>query len=501
MSFGEDLNKLVEEHSDGLVGAHSSWERVRLANVAHLVNGFAFKSGHFHETEGTPLLRIRDILKGTPGTRYNADVDDPKMKFVSNGEIVIGMDGDFNSAIWKGGKALINQRVCALKTDERFYSQKLLSFVLPAYLKLINDHTSSVTVKHLSSKTVQNIPLPLPPLMEQQRIVEKIETLLARLDKGEEAVREVQTLLTRYRQSVLKSAVTGQLTADWRAERKSQLEHGRDLLARILKERREKWQGRGKYKEPLEPDTDGLPALPESWVWTTLETVSGNQPYSIVDGPFGSKLKTEHYRETGVRVVRLGNIGDGYFIDKKSFIEPSHAAELNRHSIRSGDLVIASLGEELPKACLIPADFGEGIVKADCIKFSPNPDATNPTFVLSWLNSLVLRAKVAGEIRGVGRPRLNLGDIRTFAIPLASKAEQDRIAEQVGEIFSKISVLEDWCLTELTRSASLRQSILKEAFTGRLVPQDPNDEPASKLLVQIAASKAPEKKTGRKASA
>jgi hypothetical protein len=93
----------------------------------------------------------------------------------------------------------------------------------------------------------------IAPLNEQRRIVEKIETLFARLDKGEEALRDVQKLLARYRQSVLKAAVTGQLTADWRAENAHRLEHGQDLLARILQTRRETWEGRGKYKEPCRP--------------------------------------------------------------------------------------------------------------------------------------------------------------------------------------------------------------------------------------------------------
>ena len=111
----------------------------------------------------------------------------------------------------------------------------------------------------------KKFPIPLAPLDEQNRIVEKIETLFARLDKGEEAVRQVKKLLKQYRQSVLKAAVTGDLTADWRAERKGSLESGADLLARILKTRRETWQGRGKYKDPVAPDTTGLPELPEGW--------------------------------------------------------------------------------------------------------------------------------------------------------------------------------------------------------------------------------------------
>lgn len=407
-----------------------------------------------------------------------------------------------------GRAALATKELDGANCNQAVAIVRFVVSVTPAYFLHFMLNTSAQNVIHeekvdvaranYSLAQIRAFHVPVPPLNEQQRIVEKIETLFTRLDKGEEAVRDVQKLLTQYRQSVLKSAVTGQLTADWRAQRAGQLEHSRDLLARVLKDRREQWQGRGKYKEPVEPDTSGLPDLPTDWVWTSLETIAANAPNSIVDGPFGSKLKTEHYRESGVRVIRLGNIGDGHFVDNKSYIESSHAEELYRHAIQSGDLVIASLGEELPRACIVPDYFGNGIVKADCIKFSPNPSTLNPTFILSWLNSLILREKVSGEIRGVGRPRLNLGNIRTFAVPLPSMSEQDEIAQIVNEANSKIEVLEEWCETELKRSASLRQSILKDAFAGKLVPQDPADEPASTLLARIAAAKPTAKKTRRK---
>src|SRR5690606_30258063 len=138
--------------------------------------------------------------------------------------------------------------------------------------------TGAVGQKRVPKRYLETKLFPLPPINEQRRIVEKIETLFAELDKGEEYLRQVQTLLTRYRQSVLKAAVTGELTAEWRAQRVGQLEHGRDLLARILKARRESWQGRGQYKEPVEPDATALPELPQGWVSCSLDAL-------IADGP------------------------------------------------------------------------------------------------------------------------------------------------------------------------------------------------------------------------
>src|SRR5690606_3199365 len=122
---------------------------------------------------------------------------------------------------------------------------------------------------------------------------------------------------------------------------------------------------------------------------------------------------------------------------------------------------------------IIPESVGKAIVKADCIRFSPYLKAANAKFILTWLNSLVLRSRVETTIKGVGRPRLNLADIRSFPVPLPSKEEQDIIAGIVTEAETRITQLSGFCGLELTRSTALRQSILKDAFAGRLVPQDP----------------------------
>ena len=339
MSFGENIDELVENSTNGLHGTHPTWERVKVGEIATLVNGFAFKSGGFNDADGTPIVRIRDVTKGAPGTFYKGPVDDPRMTWIENGQIVIGMDGDFNCRVWTGGKALLNQRVCTLSTNEKLYSQRFLAFALPGYLKLINNHTSSVTVKHLSSLTVRDIPLPLPPLNEQRRIVEKIETLFARLDKGEEALRDVQKLLARYRQSVLKAAVTGQLTADWRAENAHRLEHGRDLLARILQTRRETWDGRGRYKEPTAPDTNDLLELPEGWVWASVDQLSSSEANALCIGPFGSNLKVEDYRDEGVPLVFVRHIRAKDFTGQNlRFVDEKKAEELSSHRVYPGDL-------------------------------------------------------------------------------------------------------------------------------------------------------------------
>ena len=157
--------------------------------------------------------------------------------------------------------------------------------------------------------------MPLAPLFEQRRIVAEIEKQFTRLDAGVAALKRMQANLKRYRASVLRAACEGRLApripADEPADR---------LLARILAERRVRWEAEhpGKqYVEPAAPVTDGLPELPVGWCWVTVQQLAADEPNSITDGPFGSNLKTEHYTSTGPRVIRLQNIGEREFRTKR----------------------------------------------------------------------------------------------------------------------------------------------------------------------------------------
>lgn len=350
----------------------------------------------------------------------------------------------------------------------------------------------------------------LAPLPEQHRIVAEIEKQFTRLDAGVAALERARTNLKRYRASVLKAACEGRLVPN---EAELARKEGRDyepaeqLLARILKERYAKWeadqlakmqaQGKApkdgkwkeKYQEPVAPDTTNLPELPEGWVWATVERLASSEPNALTDGPFGSNLKTSHYTSTGPRVIRLQNIGDGVFIDAYAHISQQHYESLEKHHIQTGDLVIAALGEKPPRACIIPPLVGPAIVKADCIRFKPEPRMALPQFLNCALNAEPTRARTASIVHGVGRPRLNLGEIRAIILPLSPLVEQTRIVAEVERRLSVIDELKATIDTDLKRAERLRQSILKRAFEGKLAPQDPNDEPASVLLERIRAER------------
>lgn len=174
----------------------------------------------------------------------------------------------------------------------------------------------------------------------------------------------------------------------------------------------------------IELENEGLPV---GWRWTTVGELAAEEPYSITDGPFGSKLKTEHYTESGPRVIRLQNIGNGEFRDARAHISQEHFDTLKRHRISAGDLVIAGLGESLPRACIIPKYVGDAIVKADCIRFKPNPELAENKYLLYALNSETVKKFSAKIVQGIGRPRMNQQEIKAIPIPLPSLDEQRRI--------------------------------------------------------------------------
>ncbi len=355
--------------------------------------------------------------------------------------------------------------------------------------------STGTTFKAISGKVLRSQEIPLPPLAEQHRIVAEIEKQLTRLDAGVAALHRAQVRLQRYKAAVLKAACEGRLVPQDPDDEPAAV-----LLDRILTERREQWIGKGKYKEPQPPNTDGLPELPQGWVWATTNQLASHEPNSITDGPFGSKLKTAHYTETGPRVIRLQNIGDGKFYDEKAHISYEHFETLQRHEIFAGDLVIAALGPSLPRACIIPEYVGPAIVKADCMRFKPHPELADAKYLLSALNSDVVKRIAAKTVHGIGRPRLNQQEIKSLSIPLPPLAEQQRIVAEVERRLSVVEEVEATLTANLHRAERLRQSILKQAFEGRLVAQDSADEPASVLLARIRAERAAveeKKKRGR----
>ena len=155
-----------------------------------ILSGYAFNSKEFNTNEeGIPLVRIRDVGKIRSKTYYTGKYSNKYI--LENGDFLIGMDGDFRLAIWNGGKALLNQRVCKITPNESVFNSGYMYYMLPKELKRIEDTTSFATVKHLSVKKIKDIKIPLPPLDQQK----KIATIL---DAADDYRQKTKTLIEKY---------------------------------------------------------------------------------------------------------------------------------------------------------------------------------------------------------------------------------------------------------------------------------------------------------------
>lgn len=168
------------------------WPAKRLGDLTHILSGFAFNSEEFTDSAGLPLVRIRDVVPGRTSTQFKGAFDSRYL--IDSGDILIGMDGEFNRARWRGGKALLNQRVCRIAPSSRDLDESYLFYFLPTALKAIEDATPFVTVKHLSVKQIRDIEIPLPPLPQQRRIAQILEKADALRASRRAALAQLDTL-------------------------------------------------------------------------------------------------------------------------------------------------------------------------------------------------------------------------------------------------------------------------------------------------------------------
>lgn len=500
MSFVHRVDELVEDEGNALVGKAAHWERIPLGKIASVINGFPFPSKGFNnESRGEPVIRIRDILSGTVGTFFKGNVEGaPRL---DHGELVIGMDGDFNCRLWPGESVLMNQRVCKVVADETIYSTQFLSYALPGYLKLINDHTSAITVKHLSSGTVQEIPLPLPPRPEQDRLVSRLDELFSRIDEGERALERVSRLVERYRQSVLKAAVTGELTRDWREKHKGKVESGEALLTRILTARRKAWEQaelakmrakgitpkdekwKQKYKEPSLLDTTDLLELPEEWVWANVEQLC------FVDTGATPKRGTSKYYENGtVPWVTSSAVNERLILKAAELITPAAIDETNAKVFPAGSLLVALYGEGKTRGKISELGIDAATNQACAALLCGHLGANVKSYIRAFFekNYEALRLEAAGGVQ----PNLNLSILKLTQIPIPPSNEMDQINQMLSELHSQLAAIVSEFSICGRQSVALRQAVLRSAFRGELVSQKTDDEPASVLLERIATERA-----------
>ena len=359
--------------------------------------------------------------------------------------------------------------------------------------------------------------IPVAPATEQTRIVAKLEELLSDLDAGVAELKAAQKKLAQYRQSLLKAAVEGALTAEWRTQHQP-TETGAQLLQRILQERRARWEARQlakfaeqgktppkdwqkKYPEPVQPDTTGLPKLPPGWVWASGEQLcefitKGTTPPKELD-PRGQKT-IPFLRVTNLTDRGELDLSDGVFVSVET-----HRGFLARSAVYPNDVLMNIVGPPLGQVAVVPPTFAEWNIN-QAIAIFRAVEGVLPSFICRYLLSPVAQQWLKARSKTTaGQTNLTLEVCRSLPFPLPPKDEQQALLGSIETAMKALASQEQAIDHALQQSTAQRQNILRAAFSGQLVAQDPHDEPASVLLERIRAERAAQgavkKPRGRKA--
>lgn len=303
-------------------------------------------------------------------------------------------------------------------------------------------YSGTVGQQRINMDYVRSYPVPLPPLHEQKRIVDRIESIFSKLDEAKEKAQEVIDGFELRKSAILHQAFSGALTANWRAE------HGVGL---------------------------------DSWEKTTLNSVSER----IFDGPFGSNLKSDDYTNSGIRVVRLENLKNLWFDDsKQSFVSTEKYETICKHTVYPSDIIMSTFIADEVKVCQMPDYIEYAVNKADCIGIRLTESACKK-YILFFLSSKDTYKALLKNIHGATRPRVNTKQIKNIQIPLAPLPEQTEIVRILDTLLTKEAAAKAAAEAVLDQIDTMKEAVLARAFRGELGTNDPAEESAVELLKTV----------------
>lgn len=377
-----------------------------LGTVATYINGRAFKPAEW-EACGLPIIRIQNLNDSDAKFNYSSVQHDERFR-VQSGDLLFAWSASLGAHIWRGGEAWLNQHIFKVVPNEGIEKMYLYYYLCNVVAELYSKTHGSGMV-HITKGPFMATPIPVPSLEEQNRIVACIEELFSELDNGVETLRKTKQKLAVYRQAVLHEAFTGQ--------------------------------------DSFEP----------------LQSISER----IFDGPFGSNLRTADYTNTGIRVVRLENLKDGWFDDsKQSYVTKEKYNTISGHTVYPTDLIMSTFIAGSIKVCQLPKYVEFAINKADCVGIRLKSGFLQK-YVMYYLMTKTAYSSLVHEVHGATRPRVNTKQIKGLRIPVCDLSMQNQIVATIEAQLSVCDSIEKSIDAAMQQAEAMRQSILKQAFEGR----------------------------------
>lgn len=439
----------------------NGWAIAKIGELCSLINGRAFKPQEW-SNNGLPIIRIQNLNnRKAPFNHFSGALDERHL--IKKKDLLFAWSGtpgtSFGAHIWHGDDAALNQHIFKIDFNTAAVERNFLRYAINQKLdELIGAAQGGVGLRHVTKGTFEETSISIPPHAEQARIAKALDGLLAQVDILKARLDALPALIKRFRQSVLTAAVSGELTEE-------------------------------------------IPKKNESGS-------SQGTPLSVVveDIRYGTAQKCA-YGGGPTGVLRIPNIsGSGIDLSDLKSSSFSHA-ELEKLSLNAGDIVlIRSNGSvDLVGKSAVVTEREEGLLFAGyLIRIRLKRDIAEPAYINYWLKSPEARTAIENKARSTsGVNNINSQEILSLELMIPNLAEQRKIVKRADQLFAFADQLETRLADARQRVDALTQSILAKAFRGELVPQDPNDEPASVLLERIAAQRAadPKPKRGRKAAA
>jgi type I restriction enzyme S subunit len=497
-----------------------SWIRCTLADVGNVVSG------------GTPSTQNSDFWGDEINWISPSDLTGNKSKFISRGAKSLSKLGlkncsaklmpsgsvHFSSRAPIGYVVISSESLC---TNQGFKSlvpsggvfSDYVYFYLKSIKALANSLATGTTFKELSGTAFAKLPFPLPPLAEQKRIVAKIEELFSELEAGEESLRLARRQLATYRQSLLKQAFEGKLTQTWRTQNPAKIKSPETLIARIQSTRQsrheqllEEWATAVKEWESAETEEKRPPKpqklipireniavfdtpIPESWASLNL-----SQFVLELGQGWSPKCENREAQDDEWSVIKTTAIQFGNFDPSANKALPKHLPPRRWLGLHCGEILITRAGprSRCGVVCRVRGDHPRLMICDKAYRLVLFEGATSPEFVERLLCSPAATAAIEKLKTGINDSGVNITQsaFLQLALPIPPPPEQHEIVRLLDEQFEVIERNEREIDAALRRSEALRQSILHRAFTGKLVPQDPANEPATELLARLQEERA-----------
>ena len=362
------------------------------------------------------FIRIVDYTQNTDDIRYIKH--NSKNTFVTSDEVIMVRYGNVGFVGRGIDGVLANNMFKVIPNSDELTNDYLYKYLNSNIVQNIVQSNNSSTMSAINFKLVSSIPFVLPPLSEQKRIVSKLDLLFEKIDKSIALHQKNMDEADVFMGSVLND-VFGELEE--------------------------------KY---------GLNILSDS-----VETPKKD----IVDGPFGSNLKATEYIDSGIPIIRLQNIQRFKFIDKDiKFVSEEKAQQLQRHTFKSGDVVITKLGDPLGKSCIVPNFLDNGIIVADVIRVRVDKSKSITKYINYSINSSISINQFSDSSKGATRQRVKLTMVRDLKIPLPPLNIQQKVVKYLDEISEKIEKVKSVQKEKMDSLKALKASILDKAFKGEL---------------------------------